>query len=226
MLLERFRSKNRWAVPSNPRDITRRTQLLNYLVREHGYTRYLEIGVRNPRDNFDHVKVEQKQGVDPASNTTFRMTSDAFFAQLPEGERFDLVFVDGLHLAEQVEKDVANSLRHLAPGGTIVLHDCNPPTERAQVENYVEGTKWNGTVWKAIAALRGTRRDLFVGVIDMDEGCGVVRPGRQVPYAPWPPPGALDYAYLENNRRELLNLISLPEFLRIDEEYRRSASQR
>ena len=45
--------------------------------------------------------------------------------------RYDLVFVDGLHIADQVERDIVNSLAALAPGGMVVLHDCNPKSRKA-----------------------------------------------------------------------------------------------
>ncbi|HMN95828.1 MAG TPA: class I SAM-dependent methyltransferase [Phycisphaerales bacterium] len=36
---------------------------------------------------------------------------------------FDFIFVDGLHYAEAVEADLELAVGHLAPGGTIALHD-------------------------------------------------------------------------------------------------------
>ena len=188
MLFSAFRKKKTRS-PADPLDISSRTELLNYLCDRYGYRRYLEIGVRNPRDNFRYVEAPHKDGVDPGARCTYRMPSDDFFRQLdvaPGRPPYDLVFVDGLHIADQVERDVVNSLRHLSEGGTIVLHDCNPVTENAQIEQYVPGAIWNGTVWKAWAALRGTRPDLFMCVIDIDEGCGVIRKGRQTCYTPWP----------------------------------------
>src|SRR5690606_27460848 len=103
-------------------------------------TRYLEIGVRNPQANFDKIRASEKYGVDPGiefedNPVNFKMTSDAFFAQLSAGEclspeiRFDVIFIDGLHTADQVERDIRNSLRYLADTGFVVAHDCNPPTE-------------------------------------------------------------------------------------------------
>jgi Methyltransferase domain len=208
----------------SPTKIRNRTQLLNYLAERHGYRSYLEIGVRNAKDNFDHVSVRDKRGVDPAADCDHRMTSDEFFAQLRPHEKFDLVLVDGLHLAAQVEKDVVNSLRHLSLGGSIVLHDCNPLSVEANSEHYEVGRRWNGTVWQAVAAFRGSRPDLSVCVIDIDEGCGVVRPGRQECYSPWPPP-SLSYEYLAANRQRLLNLVSVTEFLQVDDEFARSAGR-
>ena len=63
------------------------------------------------------------------------MPSDEFFANraaASDRTPYDLVFIDGLHVADQVERDIVNSLLNLAPAGTIVLHDCNPTTESAR----------------------------------------------------------------------------------------------
>ena len=229
MLFDLLR-KRRVGAPADPLKIRTRTQLLNHLIARYGYRRYLEIGVRTPKDNFDHIQVAEKHGVDPdpIQPCSHRMTSDAFFAQLdaaPAPSAYDLIFVDGLHLADQVERDVENSLRHLSDGGAILLHDVNPTAEASQTEEYIPGKPWHGTVWKAWAKLRGTRPDLFMCVIDMDEGCGVIRKGSQTCYAPWPLPAgeALSFPYLAAHRRELLNLVSLPEFLRLDAPFLASA---
>src|ERR1022692_1207608 len=203
------------------RGINTRTDLLNHLIANMGYRRYLEIGVRDPRDNFDKVRADHKDSVDPDPRrpVTFRMTSDEFFANraaVSDRPSYDLAFIDGLHLADQVERDVVNSLANLAPAGTIVLHDCNPTTESAQSEAYIYGEHWNGTVWKAWMKLRAARRDLSMFVVDIDEGCGVIRRGSQQVY----PLPSLDYSplgydFLKRHRREALNLVSVDESLKL-----------
>lgn len=167
-----------------PQLIRKRYHLLNYLVRTRRYRRYLEIGVRDPSSNFCKIRVAHKEGVDPAPQAPIAhvMTSDDFFANLAkatEKRRFDLVFIDGLHMAEQVEKDVVNALAHLDDGGALVLHDCNPPSEDAQTEDFGDRPVWVGTVWKAWAKLRATRPDLRMRVLDIDLGCGVIERGAQ-----------------------------------------------
>jgi predicted O-methyltransferase YrrM len=195
--------------------ITTRRELLNYLALQRGYRRYLEIGVRDPLTNLDRIRCAEKHGVDPAprrGSVSHRMTSDEFFAalgELADPPVYDLIFVDGLHEEGQVRRDVENALRHLSPRGTIVMHDCNPATAAAQVEDYDGFSHWNGTAWKAYAQLR-TRADLSMCVVDVDEGCGIVERGEQRPF---PIGGLLDYAFLETHRRELLNLISVQQFL-------------
>jgi hypothetical protein len=209
--------------------IRKRYHLLNYLVRTRGYQRYLEIGVRNPRFNFAKIKAVHKESVDPTprGTATHVATSDEFFAglaQAPERRRFDLVFIDGLHLAEQVERDVVNSLEHLDDGGALVLHDCNPPSEDAQTEEFGDKPVWTGTVWKAWVKLRATRPDLRMRVIDIDLGCGIIERGAQTcltaPTLEYP---SMTYDFLARNRQAALNLISVREFLRADARTRRTA---
>lgn len=199
--------------------IQTRTDLLNHLIATKGYQRYLEIGVRDPRQNFEKVLLVQKHSVDPNPRqpVTHQMTSDDFFAQRrAEGPlpAYDLAFIDGLHLAAQVERDVANCLENLSAGGAIVLHDCNPMTEDAQTEDYDGKKHWNGTVWKAWVKLRATRPDLSMWVVDMDEGCGVICRGSQTPYpVPTLDYDQLRYDFLSAHRREALNLVSVADFL-------------
>jgi predicted O-methyltransferase YrrM len=64
--------------------------------------------------------------------------------------KFDIVFIDGLHISEQVVMDIQNSLDVLNPKGTIVMHDCLPINEAAQSRERL-GDHWNGDVWKAFA---------------------------------------------------------------------------
>ncbi len=135
------------------------------------------------------------------------MTSDEFFAS-PRG-LYDLMFVDGLHQEAQVARDLLNGLSVLAPGGTIVAHDCNLVTEFAQTEA-PNGGVWNGTVWKSWLRLRATRADLSMIVVDIDHGCGVLRGGRQELY---PLPETLDFAFFDEHRKEALPLVSVDTFL-------------
>lgn len=187
-----------------------RTDLLNYLAAKIGARTYLEIGVSDPYANFDRIRIRQRHGVDPNPRAplTHKMTSDEFFATLHPDACYDLVFVDGLHLAEQAERDILNALDHLSPGGVIVVHDCNPASEKEQGEEYDGVATWSGTTWKAWVKLRATRPDLTMRVVDIDHGCGVIQRGSQEParvqsvrY------DELSYALLEERRVDVLNLI-------------------
>ena len=199
-----------------------RTDILNYLINKYKYKNYLEIGVRDPLNgNFNNIKIKNKLGVDPnpliKQNNIFVGTSDYFFFK--NYTTFDLIFIDGLHLENQVDKDIANSLTCLNEGGIIVLHDCNPPTKMHQRENYcVDGKypSWNGTVWKSFAKLRMSRPDLTMYVVDTDWGLGIIMKGSQELF---PSNGIniheLKYEILDNNRNTLLNLVSVDKFKKI-----------
>ena len=104
------------------------------------------------------------------------MTSDSFFEK--NNKIYDLIFIDGLHLYEQVYKDITNALKVLQPNGTIVCHDMLPTTEESQ--RYPRETAcWNGNCWKAWVKLRQERKDLSMRVVNIDWGCGIIQFGKQ-----------------------------------------------
>jgi hypothetical protein len=187
------------------KQLRKRTDVLNLLVERFGYQTYLEIGLRSVNRNLGRVRCPIKHSVDPDpfAKATFVMPSDAFFAS--HEASYDIIFIDGLHTEEQVDRDIAAALERLNAGGTIVLHDCNPPTEWHQrPQKAAKGDEeWNGAVWRSYAKLRMTRSDLFQCVVDVDYGVGIIRRGRQdlFPVAP------IAYALLDSQRRRLLRLV-------------------
>lgn len=199
---------------SHGRHKASRIAIVNHLVRLNGYGTYLEIGVRNPQDMLNHVQCAVRKSVDPdpEANADFVQTSDEFF----EGNRetFDVIFIDGNHTGEQVERDILNSLKYLSANGVVLLHDMNPPTIFHARRDYIVGEKvpsWNGTSWKGYAAIRKARSDLTMHVVDTDWGVGIVRKGKQA-RIDLP---AETYSDLAASRSEILNLISVPEFLKL-----------
>jgi hypothetical protein len=202
-----------------------RYDLINQLIKKFGFKNYLEIGVSDPSECFDNVICENKMGVDPGlefpdNPVKYPMTSDNFFLQLENGKldldpgfRWDIIFIDGLHISTQVMKDVINSLYHLNPNGYILLHDCNPETYFMQREDYyIDGVQhpWNGTVWKVIYNLRATRDDLQVCTVNTDWGVGVIRRGNFNPIKFDNP--FYEYNQMSNSRRRDLGIIEVHEF--------------
>ena len=204
-----------------------RTHIINHLIQYlNRDITYLEIGVRNPNDNFNLIEAKNKYSVDPGLEFTenpvdFKLTSDAFFEQLKQGKilnpslRFDVIFIDGLHLAEQVEKDIDNALAFIKEDGFIILHDCNPPSEWHAREEYhyqisPAMNNWNGTTWKAFYKAR-LREDIFSCCIDTDWGVGILSktlklgPSSKInnPY--------FEFKIFENHRKDSLNLITFNE---------------
>ncbi|MEX8547366.1 MAG: class I SAM-dependent methyltransferase [Mucilaginibacter sp.] len=212
---------------------------------------YFEVGVQTGFCFFK-IKADHKVAIDPHflikttkkikaylrnpsnfNNQFFELTSDDFFIQQKEYIKkiggIDVIFIDGLHLYEQVATDINNALQYLNEGGVILIHDCNPLSEAAAIRAYSSeeaaqanhpewANQWNGDVWKAIVKFRSERKDLEIKVFNCDHGIGMVRPGK--------PENALDYSKeqvenlvyqdLKTKREQLLNLKSpetFPDFI-------------
>lgn len=145
-----------------------RTIFLNKLIKDNKYEYYLEIGLGSGK-NFKGIDIAYKVAIDPYQEASFKMSSDIFFIQ--NDLTFDIVFVDGLHLYEQVLKDVENSIKCLNTGGIIVIHDCLPEKEINQLRER-KTSNWQGDVWKAIVLLRkeGYKMQLYdieTGIVTM-----------------------------------------------------------
>ena len=193
-----------------------RTELINYFIKKYNYKSYLEIGVQDYYCNCDKIDVELKHAVDPfpRNKCDYIMTSDNFFNMIASEQMYDIIFIDGLHHSDQVERDVLNSMKHLNKGGTILLHDCLPEQEQHQFREDLGGP-WNGDVWKALAKFRMTLTDWTIVTIDTDCGIGVMREGYNKLY-PYKEESELDWNFLVKNVMELMNVVSVNDFLNKD----------
>lgn len=210
-----------------------RWDIINHLIKKNNYKSYLEIGYYKGW-SFDRVECERKTAVDPnpckepwmeeneyssmlfadeEPVNIYKLTSDDFFG-LFRGFTYDIIFIDGLHESQQVNRDIQNALKHLSPGGTIVLHDCNPSTEEMTLGGTVNG-EWTGDVYKSFCKYRATHLNETY-VVDTDYGVGIIK-DKVVPYnkgfcAVTLPP--MDWEQFEKYRKGALNLISPEEFLK------------
>lgn len=181
---------------------TMRWDIIQELIELYQYKSYLEIGVDNEA-TWKKIQCPLKHGMDPKRGGTHRMTSDEFFGRFRD--TYDLIFIDGLHLEYQAEKDISNALIHLNPGGTIVMHDCNPINEEQQTVPQNGQKIWTGDVWKAYVKRRQDP-SLEMYVVNTNNGIGIVRPGNQIPISL---NGNLNYREFEKNREKWLNLKSV-----------------
>ena len=223
---------------------------LNQIIAAKGYKSYLEIGVDDPKNTFNHIRVDRKTGVDPYEDSTqchawnetnrkafinqivptatfYQLTSDDFFKYLDERKAkvsFDLIYIDGLHLEEQVDKDIANALRFVSPHGMIVLDDVPPANEYEEKTPPDPGQPWRGTVWRSFAKLRMESDDMFWefnkhGLYTIKSIFkSIILPHRQQTpayrNADFPNP-VLSFEFLKAYEDELLNNISQDEFFKI-----------
>lgn len=205
-----------------------RYDIMNEIIDKYNLQTYLEIGVRNPWECFDRINCPIKMSVDPGVESetnyaTYPYYSDDFFKKLeneelnlPKDCKWDLIFIDGLHLADQSYRDFTNSFRHISENGFVVFHDTNPPTIYHAREDYEDhstpiGGWWNGTVWKSIQKIR-TNFDLDVITVDSDWGVTVVRNKRNFIYLSEDINPFYEYNTFSKFRKEILNLKNIEEF--------------
>lgn len=225
-----------------------RWDIINHLIKKVDGKRYLEIGYYKGW-SFNEVRAERKIAVDPNPSrfqheeslaygeeyswgssdfvaTVIKETSDDFFKYQSEHPEtydgpWDVIFIDGLHESEQVKRDIENAIKHLAPGGYIVLHDMNPPLEE-HTKGGIDGC-WTGDCYKAV--LTSVRHYNF-HTVDTDWGVGVLQPfpigrgdfmslqGTIVDFGREYEKARTDWNYFDQNRKELMNIISVEEFLK------------
>lgn len=199
-----------------------RTDLINKLIVRFNLKKYLEIGVRNPDDNFNLIKAPIKTGVDPypQKTVTHQKISNEFFVQ--NNMFFDIIFIDGLHTEYQSYIDIENSMNFLNESGFIIVHDCNPPT-KYHVRSYEDyektGGEWNGGVYKSFVNIRKYYPEWKSFVVDLDFGIGIITKNKKI-YINNNLNNSvhiknLTWEHFDENRKDLLNLISINEFLAI-----------
>lgn len=186
----------------------KRYDIIQHFIDKYNFQSYLEIGYLNG-ECFDKIECPGKLSIDPNGQAMFIGTSDEFFET--NIEKWDLVFLDALHIYPQVLKDLNNILKCLNKNGIIVVHDILPKIEDQQLpKNINAGIPWTGDTWCAFADLRCSRNDLIMYTIDTDWGCGVIKYGSQILYTK---PDNWTWDYYINHRNELLNIISVKQFM-------------
>jgi len=187
-----------------------RLKLLNFYSDTYQYQDYLEIGLARG-ECISSVKCRNKTGVDPdisrlhkipADIEIFEMTSDTFF-QINK-KKFDLIFIDGSHRKDDFINDVICSLEILKPEGTIICHDVSPPSEAHQKTDLSAC----GHVWKGWIHFRQTMHNIKMQVVDSDNGCGIINPGKQELLSKHI--GELNWENLQKYKKEWLNIIESP----------------
>lgn len=187
--------------------IENRCDLIQHLIDHYGLSRYLEIGIERA-ETFNKINCPFKTGVDPAALVDFpklvKQTSDEFFAS--HDFEFDIVFIDGLHLCEQVIRDIVNSWNCLKMGGFIVIHDCLPhvaiETNRVQPPH---PWGWTGDVYKAVIWFKHAYPSVECFVLNMDWGLGVIAKTQDMKIAVSDHSWTADYDFdwLQKNLKEL-----------------------
>lgn len=148
---------------------------INTLARRLDAKTYLEIGISRGV-TFLGVKIDDKVGVDPkfllqpeqhrkAGVRLIKATSDVFFDSLSASVSFDVVFIDGLHTAEQAMRDFLQSTAHSHERTVWVIDDTVPCDAHSALPTQAEaidarrraggsGRMWHGDVFKVPLMIR------------------------------------------------------------------------
>jgi len=165
------------AVDSELRSSLTRADLINLIALKIGADSYLEIGVQTGK-TFHAVEIASKIGVDPdpRSKATLFMGSDQFFEMIEEDQKFDIIYVDGLHHWEQAWRDIQNAIKHLSSNGVIIVDDIAPKREEHQTR-HISAVHWTGDVWKSwFLAMTGYSDKYTMFSVDIAFGQGIIAP--------------------------------------------------
>ena len=157
------------------RPIGRAADVLNSLLALFKDPHYLEIGV-DSGVTFFAIEAARKVAVDPKfrfsvderqsehRNAQFHeVESDVYFGQIiGKNDRFDVIYLDGLHTADQTLRDFCNAIEYLNDDGVIVIDDIAPTfyhtslpdrTMANQVRDAIgsaSGADWMGDVYRLV----------------------------------------------------------------------------
>lgn len=158
-----------------------RGTFIKQVSKKVGTKSYLEIGLsENPVAPYRLIDVQDKTSIDMRKVTSpdFCMSSDDFFKNLNGGitkfdkdKKWDLIFIDGDHFAEQVYRDLSNSFEHLSDDGIIFLHDSLPWRYDMTIESQVGSRGITcQDAWKVIEYCLKEREDMHVCTIEENGG--------------------------------------------------------
>jgi hypothetical protein len=154
---------------------------------------YLEIGVYFG-ETFHAIKAKRKVAVDPtfriapqdreASKTAVyhEVTSDIYFGEIVrKDDRFDVVFLDGLHTFEQTLRDLLNSEAYLKPNGVVIIDDVLPNSyhaslrdvkkyEEIRIATGSEDRSWMGDVFKLVFFVEAFMQQYSYATVNENHG--------------------------------------------------------
>ena len=160
--------------------------LINEIVRDKKhFLNYLEIGSQFGY-TLEAVRIPNKIGIDPNPMHSLKVmplgvkslvfTSDQYFATISDSVVFNFVYIDGLHIFQQVYRDFINSINHLSEDGIILIDDVIPVDSysagtnqiRAVTERNIQGNSskaWQGDVYKLLSLIANEMLFLELKVI-------------------------------------------------------------
>jgi hypothetical protein len=158
------------------------------------------------------------------------------------GYLYDAILVDPFHEYAPSMRDLSAACSLLTSRGTIVVHDCLPPTTELAVPDFIPGN-WCGVTYKAYLDFLFARSNLEFCTVNIDYGCGVIRKRsglarlcgwsrfsrqQRALIAEWQTLGNnfdQTFNFFQKNKTLLCNLRSLEDFITDERKDRHSRAQ-
>src|SRR3954453_610824 len=212
-----------------------KTDIIHFLSDLYGYSSHLEVctpttgglyhKIDRSRFKFCHrlmyrCPASHDGGMDVNFRSPDLRTAGLFETIQALGLRYDIVLVDSFHSYDASYRDLADALRTLTDRGTVVVHDCLPPTEGLVGRDWTPGS-WCGVTFMAYIDFLNDHPELASATVDADFGCGIVRKGGPRPALSseiadgWRAArggGASAFRFMTENKDRLLNLMSADAF--------------
>jgi hypothetical protein len=179
-------------------------EIIQFFIDKFKYQSYLELGIRDSNNTFNHINCKIKEGVDINNEClpTYCMTTNKFFETVGKNKTWDIIFIDASHEKNQVLRDFDNALARLNENGTIIMDDINP------TEPFLLSPIFCDNAWEAFAEL-GKRSDIQMHAITPSY-FGFVRKGQQTPHSLEIQP---TFEFLNQHREEIVRPITWDELL-------------
>lgn len=135
-----------------------------------------------------------------------------------KNNKYDIIFIDSFHTFEHSIQDIEFAYSLLNDNGFIIIHDCAPPSINV-IGEYKSGA-WCGQTYSAFIHFRMKTPYIKSSVVNVDFGCGIISKNnlnndvfkldnlltlKEVS----------QWHYFTNNKKKLLNLISVKEFKKL-----------
>lgn len=131
---------------------------INAIIKDKGYKSFLLIG--DDINILNGIVCDRKQ-----------MEDHTFLKG--NLRKFDVILIDGIHTADQVETDIIDAWRDVSSKGVILVHDVKPHDEAMQRVPR-EQTIWTGDVWRAWDGFKKIYPKIKVKYIDETYGLGLI----------------------------------------------------
>ena len=167
-----------------------KAHLINYLAEVRGYRHYLELCT--PTSGGRYAEIDRSkfatclrlmyqcpESYVPADGLTidYRTTgldiSECLSRMREDGQCVDIALIDSFHEYESSLRDLREGFRLISEGGTLVVHDCLPPTAELAQPKFIPG-EWCGVTYQAFIDFVSNRDDLEFYTVDTDYGCGII----------------------------------------------------